>query len=579
MTRSEAELACLQGMFHRDARDARRRAGERIARRKTPHRTTTSYLSRIARRTRRARRAPTDSIARRLSTRRRATARLFPPLARALAPTREPRRRTNRTTPDRTSVDARARARGPKRRARACAEREIRYLERFEVWEASEWVIGESRTADLILPKATTFVPQWSTRVMTPTTTRATVTDARRITSSSSSRVAHRGVSVRRAASTEESDAEKRERARLESTDAFGELVAMAAKNGVVVEEAPKRDSNAVRAAAAMCGPTSVGLETVGDATTTESGGIKGLPPGLKKPPWLRQRAPSGERFEYLSDSLGGLKLNTVCEEAMCPNVGECWNGDTGTATVMLLGDTCTRGCRFCAVNTSQTPPPPDEDEPENTAHAIAEWGVGYIVLTSVDRDDIPDGGSEHFARTVRTLKKLKSSVLVEALTPDFRGDMDAVAHLARSGLDVFAHNVETVERLQKRVRDPRAGYEQSLSVLRHAKESKEGLVTKTSIMLGLGEEDDEIVECMRACKEAGVDIFTLGQYLQPTPQHLPVKEFVTPEKFDYWKKFGEEEIGFRYVASGPLVRSSYKAGEFFIESMLRKDALERETK
>jgi len=383
---------------------------------------------------------------------------------------------------------------------------------------------------------------------------------------------------VRRAASTEESDADARERARLESADAFGELVAMAAKNGVVVEEPKKRDPNAVRAAAAMCGPTSVGLETVGDATTEESGGIKGLPPGLKKPPWLRQRAPSGERFEYLNDSLGGLKLNTVCEEAMCPNVGECWNGDTGTATVMLLGDTCTRGCRFCAVNTSQTPPPPDEDEPENTAHAIAEWGVGYIVLTSVDRDDIPDGGSEHFARTVRTLKKLKSSVLVEALTPDFRGDMDAVAHLARSGLDVFAHNVETVERLQKRVRDPRAGYEQSLSVLRHAKESKEGLVTKTSIMLGLGEEDDEIAECMRACKEAGVDIFTLGQYLQPTPQHLPVKEFVTPEKFDYWKKFGEEEIGFRYVASGPLVRSSYKAGEFFIESMLRKDALERET-
>ena len=420
------------------------------------------------------------------------------------------------------------------------------------------------------------------TPTMTPTTARA-ATRARRagsrsFSSSPSSRFARRGVSVRRAASTEESDADARERARLESADAFGELVAMAAKNGVVVEEPKKRDPNAVRAAAAMCGPTSVGLETVGDATTEESGGIKGLPPGLKKPPWLRQRAPSGERFEYLNDSLGGLKLNTVCEEALCPNVGECWNGDTGTATVMLLGDTCTRGCRFCAVNTSQTPPPPDEDEPENTAHAIAEWGVGYIVLTSVDRDDIPDGGSEHFARTVRTLKKLKSSVLVEALTPDFRGDMDAVAHLARSGLDVFAHNVETVERLQKRVRDPRAGYEQSLSVLRHAKESKEGLVTKTSIMLGLGEEDDEIAECMRACKEAGVDIFTLGQYLQPTPQHLPVKEFVTPEKFDNWKKFGEEEIGFRYVASGPLVRSSYKAGEFFIESMLRKDALERET-
>jgi lipoic acid synthetase len=367
-----------------------------------------------------------------------------------------------------------------------------------------------------------------------------------------------------------ETEAEREERARLERGDAFGELVAMAAASGVVVERTP--DPKAVATAAAMCGPT---VTTV--AETEER--IKGLPAGLKKPPWLRQRAPSGERFDYLSTSLTGLKLNTVCEEAMCPNVGECWNGDTGTATVMLLGDTCTRGCRFCAVNTSQTPPPPDDDEPENTARAIAEWGVGYIVLTSVDRDDIPDGGSEHFARTVRTLKELKSSILVEALTPDFQGDMEAVAHLARSGLDVFAHNVETVERLQKRVRDPRANYEQSLAVLRHAKESKEGLVTKTSIMLGLGEDDEEIKECMRACKEAGVDIFTLGQYLQPTPVHLPVKEFVTPEKFDFWKKFGEEEIGFRYVASGPLVRSSYKAGEFFIESMLRKDALEREAR
>ena len=369
-------------------------------------------------------------------------------------------------------------------------------------------------------------------------------------------------------ATTRASNDDETERARLERGDAFGELVALAASNGVVVE----RRVDARTVAAAMCGPTATTVANAGTGGET----IKGLPPGLKKPPWLRQRAPSGERFDYLSESLTGLKLNTVCEEAMCPNVGECWNGDTGTATVMLLGDTCTRGCRFCAVNTSQTPPPPDENEPENTAHAIAEWGVGYIVLTSVDRDDIPDGGSEHFARTVRTLKTIKSSVLVEALTPDFQGDMNAVAHLARSGLDVFAHNVETVERLQKRVRDPRANYEQSLAVLRHAKASKEGLVTKTSIMLGLGEEDEEIKQCMRACKEAGVDIFTLGQYLQPTPQHLPVKEFVTPEKFDFWKAYGEEVIGFRYVASGPLVRSSYKAGEFFIESMLRKDALDR---
>jgi len=400
--------------------------------------------------------------------------------------------------------------------------------------------------------------------------------------SPSSSRIARRR---RRFHARALDDDDERERIRLESIDAFDELVELARANGMDVD-AMRKAKNAKAIASAMCGITSAelgeGVETTatraGDASKEEDGAsdAKGLPKGLKKPPWLRQRAPAGARFEYLKQSLNGLKLNTVCEEAMCPNVGECWNGDTGTATVMLLGDTCTRGCRFCAVNTARTPPPPDEDEPENTARAIAEWGVGYIVLTSVDRDDIADGGSEHFARTVRTLKKLKSSVLVEALTPDFQGDMKAVEHLALSGLDVFAHNVETVERLQKRVRDPRAGYEQSLSVLRQAKASKPGLVTKTSIMLGLGEEDDEIRECMRACKEAGVDIFTLGQYLQPTPQHLTVKEFVTPEKFNYWKKVGEEEIGFRYVASGPLVRSSYKAGEFFIESMLRKDAKER---
>ncbi|KAL3136502.1 Lipoyl synthase, chloroplastic [Trebouxia sp. C0009 RCD-2024] len=288
------------------------------------------------------------------------------------------------------------------------------------------------------------------------------------------------------------------------------------------------------------------------------------------KPAWLRQRAPQGERYEYLEQGLRKLKLATVCEEAKCPNMGECWNGKTGTATIMLLGDTCTRGCRFCAVNTAQLPPPPDEMEPENTAHAIAEWGVGYIVLTSVDRDDIPDGGSEHFARTVRTLKQLKPEILVECLTPDFRGDMEAVRNLAQSGLDVFAHNIETVAGLQKRVRDPRAGYFQSLDVLKAAKAC--GVYTKSSIMLGLGESHDEIIDTMHDLRDAGVDILTFGQYLQPTPLHLPVKEHVTPEQFEQWRRFGEDVVGFRYVASGPLVRSSYKAGEFFIEAMIEKD-------
>lgn len=331
--------------------------------------------------------------------------------------------------------------------------------------------------------------------------------------------------------------------------DAFAELVQMA------VAADPSLAGSAQAAAASAAGPPPQGL------------------PLSNKPYWLRQKAAQGERYDYLKAQMGGLRLATVCEEAQCPNIGECWNGGSegiGTATIMLLGDTCTRGCRFCAVNTSQKPPPPDPLEPEHTAQAVADWGVGYVVLTSVDRDDLPDGGAEHFAKTVRTLKALKPSILIECLTPDFRGDMDAVRHLARSGLDVFAHNVETVDRLQKRVRDPRAGYIQSLEVLRAAKGC--GVYTKSSIMLGLGETDDEVIDTMYDLRDAGVDILTLGQYLQPTPHHLPVAEFVTPEKFEHWRKYGEEVVGFRYVASGPLVRSSYRAGEFFVEAMIKKD-------
>ncbi|KAM4110450.1 hypothetical protein ACB094_03G196100 [Castanea mollissima] len=280
-----------------------------------------------------------------------------------------------------------------------------------------------------------------------------------------------------------------------------------------------------------------------------------GRDPNVKKPEWLRQRAPQGERFNEVKGSLSRLKLNTVCEEAQCPNIGECWNGGgdgIATATIMVLGDTCTRGCRFCAVKTSRNPAPPDPLEPQHTAEAIASWGVDYIVLTSVDRDDLPDGGSGHFAQTVKAMKQLKPEIMVECLTSDFRGDLKAVDALVHSGLDVFAHNIETVKRLQRIVRDPRAGYEQSLSVLRHAKISKEGMITKSSIMLGLGESDDELKEAMADLRAIDVDILTLGQYLQPTPLHLTVKEYVTPEKFAFWKEYGES-IGFRYVASGPL--------------------------
>ncbi|EPS67544.1 lipoyl synthase, chloroplastic, partial [Genlisea aurea] len=300
-----------------------------------------------------------------------------------------------------------------------------------------------------------------------------------------------------------------------------------------------------------------------------------GRDPAAKKPGWLRQKAAQGEKYEQVKESLSRLKLNTVCEEAQCPNIGECWNGGEdgiATATIMLLGDTCTRGCRFCAVKTSRRPGPPDPMEPFNTAEAIASWNVDYIVLTSVDRDDLPDGGSSHFAETVKASKRLKPEIMIECLTSDFRGDLNAVETLVRSGLDVFAHNIETVKRLQRIVRDPRAGYEQSLAVLKHAKVSKEGgtMITKSSIMLGLGETDDELEEAMADLRSIGVDILTLGQYLQPTPLHLTVKEYVTPEKFAHWKRYGES-IGFRHVASGPLVRSSYKAGEVFLKKMVKE--------
>jgi len=266
------------------------------------------------------------------------------------------------------------------------------------------------------------------------------------------------------------------------------------------------------------------------------------------------------------------LGLATVCEEAKCPNIGECWGGgegSTATATIMIMGDTCTRGCSFCSVKTSRTPPPLDLEEPEKVATAIAKWGLDYVVLTSVDRDDIEDQGAGHFRKVVQKLKEKVPEILVEALTPDFRGDLRLVTEVATSGLDVYAHNIETVERLQRRVRDRRAGYEQSLSVLRHVKTVNDTVLTKTSIMLGLGETDDNIRATMDDLRDNDVDVLTFGQYLQPSRRHLPVKEYVTPEKFDEWRIEGEK-MGFKYVASGPLVRSSYKAGEFFLKNLIK---------
>ncbi|KAK2817010.1 hypothetical protein Q5P01_025201 [Channa striata] len=293
----------------------------------------------------------------------------------------------------------------------------------------------------------------------------------------------------------------------------------------------------------------------------------------LRLPPWVKTEIPIGKNYNRLKNTLRDLNLHTVCEEARCPNIGECWGGGeyaTATATIMLMGDTCTRGCRFCSIKTARQPPPLDPDEPYNTAKAIAAWGLDYVVLTSVDRDDIADGGAEHFAKTVSYLKERNPRILVECLTPDFRGDMASVEKVVLSGLDVYAHNVETVRELQRRVRDARANFDQSLSVLKHAKEVKPSVLTKTALMLGLGETDQQILNSLTELREVGVDCLTIGQYMQPTKRSLKVEQYVTPEKFAYWEKVGNE-MGFVYTASGPLVRSSYKAGEFFLKNLLSK--------
>ncbi|KAK3940559.1 hypothetical protein QBC46DRAFT_384854 [Diplogelasinospora grovesii] len=300
-------------------------------------------------------------------------------------------------------------------------------------------------------------------------------------------------------------------------------------------------------------------------------------------PEWLKTPIPTAGKnanFAKIKADLRGLNLHTVCEEARCPNIGECWGGSNkaaATATIMLMGDTCTRGCRFCSVKTSRAPPPLDPHEPEHTAEALARWGLGYVVLTSVDRDDLADGGARHFAETIRKIKQKKPTLLVEALTGDFAGDLDMVRIVAESGLDVYAHNVETVENLTPYVRDRKATFRQSLAVLEHVKKvrGQEGIITKTSIMLGLGETEDEIWEALRELRKVDVDVVTFGQYMRPTKRHLKVEKYVTPDEFELWRQRALD-LGFLYCASGPLVRSSYKAGEAFIENVLRKRAEEK---
>ena len=280
------------------------------------------------------------------------------------------------------------------------------------------------------------------------------------------------------------------------------------------------------------------------------------LPAG-RKPSWLRAPMPAGPRFDAVRHTVREHRLATVCEEAKCPNIGECWNA--GTATLMLMGEVCTRACRFCAVDTGNPRGWLDAEEPANAARTVELMGLRYVVLTSVNRDDLEDGGAAHFAACVREIKRLCPETAVEALTPDFQGVLADVETVVDSGIDVFAQNVETVRRLTHPVRDPRASYEQTLAVLAHAKLHRPGVLTKTSLMLGLGETDAEILETMDDLRAVGVDILTLGQYLRPTVNHLAVQRFVTPEEFEGYRAAALER-GFLECVAGPLVRSSYRA-------------------
>ena len=283
--------------------------------------------------------------------------------------------------------------------------------------------------------------------------------------------------------------------------------------------------------------------------------------PRERKPPWLKARLPMGERFEQLRSTVHEHRLATVCEESICPNIGECWNN--GTATIMLMGKVCTRACQFCAVDTGNPHGWLDPDEVANSARTVALMNLGYVVLTSVDRDDLPDGGARHYADCIRAIKAACPHTAVEALTPDFAGNLADVATVLDSGVDVFAQNLETVKRLTQRVRDARAGYEQTLAVLAHAKRYRPDVLTKSSLMLGLGETEDEIVATLDDLKQSAVDVVTFGQYLRPTANHLPVERYVTPEEFDLYRQWGLTR-GFLEVVAGPLVRSSYRADRVF---------------
>ena len=278
----------------------------------------------------------------------------------------------------------------------------------------------------------------------------------------------------------------------------------------------------------------------------------------LIRPSWLKMKIPSGENYVKVRKTLQKYNLHTVCEEASCPNVSECWG--VGTATIMIMGDVCSRGCKFCNVETGK-PFELDQNEPENVAKAIKDWNLRYVVITSVCRDDLPDEGSAHFAKTIQCIKSECPNIVVESLIPDFSGNEKFIETIVKAKPNVMGHNIETVKRLSPTIRDLRANYNQSLKVLKYVKELDSSIFTKSSLMLGLGESEEEIIQTAQELRAVDVDIITLGQYLQPSLSHLSVKEFVTPEKF-YQLKLDLKKLGFLHVESGPFVRSSFRASD-----------------
>jgi lipoic acid synthetase len=311
---------------------------------------------------------------------------------------------------------------------------------------------------------------------------------------------------------------------------------------------------------------------------------LKNQQAALPKPPWLKIRPPSTEKFAEIRKLVKSKKLATVCEEAHCPNMSECWSG--GTATFMLLGDTCTRACRFCMVKSGNPKGVLDPDEPKHLAESVKSMGLDYVVLTCVTRDDLEDGGATHFANCIQELKKTIPGINIELLISDLNANFNALQIILDAKPEVLAHNVETIERLQRHIRDPRANYQKSLAILDEAKKrnnvtlatksaartpnaAPHKIYTKSALMLGLGETEEEVIQAMKDLRAIDVDIVTFGQYLQPSPFHIQVKEYVTPAQFKKYEVIAKE-LGFLYCASGPFVRSSYKAGELFIKNIIK---------